>query len=337
MKAVGYRQSLPITRDEALIDVELPPREPLPRDLRVSVKAVSVNPVDTKIRMRQAPPQGETAVLGFDAAGVVESVGNMATLFKPADEVFYAGQMDRPGCDSELHLVDERIVGRKPKSLSFAEAAALPLTSLTAWELLFDRLGAPFGRKDVMGELLVIAGAGGVGSILIQIARRLTGLRVIATASRPETVAWCEKMGAHDVIDHRRPLEEGLAEIGCETVSYIAALSATDQHLAVYPKIIAPQGKIAVIDDPKALDILPFKRKCASVHWEFMFARPVNQTPDMIQQHRILNEVADLVDAGVLRTTMTANAGPIRAANLRSVHATVESGKAIGKTVLSGF
>lgn len=337
MKVVGYRTSLPITKDEALIDAELPPRDPGPRDLRVAIKAVSVNPVDTKIRIRQAPPAGEIGVLGYDAAGVVESVGSMVTLFKPGDEVFYAGSMDRPGTNSELHVVDERIVGRKPASLSFAEAAALPLTAITAWELLFDRLGVPFGSLGERDILLVVNGAGGVGSILIQLARRLTGLRVVATASRPETIEWCRTMGAHDVIDHHRPLDEALDALGAGPAAYIASLSGTEGHLPAYAKLIAPQGKIAVIDDPKALDIMPFKRKSVSVHWEFMFVRPMFQTRDMIQQHRLLNQVADYVDAGILRTTMTGNAGPIRAANLRSVHAAVEAGKNIGKTVLSGF
>ncbi len=233
--------------------------------------------------------------------------------------------------------MDERIVGRKPRSLSFAEAAALPLTSITAWEILFDRLAVPYGRKDRSAALLVVNGPGGVGSILTQLARRLTGLQIVATASRPETIDWCREMGAHDVIDHRRPLDEALGEIGLATVPYIAGLTATEKHLPALTRAIAPQGKLAVIDDPKVLDVVPFKRKSASVHWEFMFTRPVFQTADMIAQHRLLNEVADLVDAGVLRTTMTANAGPIRAANLRSVHATVESGRAIGKTVLAGF
>ncbi|MBV9653521.1 MAG: zinc-binding alcohol dehydrogenase family protein [Acetobacteraceae bacterium] len=337
MKAVGYRASLPITKAEALIDFDAPVLDPGPRDLRVSVRAVSVNPVDTKLRSGMAPPSGETRILGFDAAGVVESTGSMVTLFKPGDEVFYAGAIDRPGSNGELHLVDERIVGRKPSSLSFPQAAAMPLTAITAWELLFDRLGVPYGRKEKQGELLVIGGAGGVGSILTQLARRLTGLRVIATASRPETIAWCREMGAHDVIDHRRPLDEALGEIGLSNIPFIAALTGTEKHLPVLPKVIAPQGKLAVIDDPKVLDVMPFKRKCASVHWEYMFARPVFQTRDMIAQHLLLSEVSELVDAGVLRTTMTGNAGPIRAANLRSVHAAVESGRAIGKTVLSGF
>jgi zinc-binding alcohol dehydrogenase family protein len=337
MKAIGYYKSLPITDDEALVALDLPMPEPGPRDLRVAVKAVSVNPVDVKLRARAEPPAGSPRVLGFDAAGVVEAVGAEVTLFKPGDEVFYAGVMTRPGSNSEFHLVDERITGPKPRSLSFAEAAALPLTALTAWEILFDRLGVAYGRKTGGGALLIINGAGGVGSILTQIARRLSGLTVIATASRPETIAWVEKMGADHVIDHRQPLDQGLKAIGIPEVNYVAGLTATDAHLPVIVEAIAPQGKFALIDDPKVLDIVPFKRKSVSVHWELMFTRPMFQTPDMIEQHRILTEVAALVDAGVLRTTLTDNRGTITPANLRRAHAHVESGRAIGKTVLAGF
>jgi len=337
MKAIGYRTSLPASANEALIDLELPDPTPGPHDLLVSVRAVSVNPVDTKLRIRAAPPPGEARVLGFDAAGVVEAVGSAVTLFRPGDAVFYAGAIDRPGTNSALHTVDERIVGRKPNTLSFTEAAALPLTAITAWELLFDRLGVPYGSKAQTGTLLIINGAGGVGSILTQLARRLTGLTVVATASRPETVAWCREMGAHHVIDHHTPLNEALKSAGIAQAEYIAGLTATDKHLPAIIEAIAPQGRLAVIDDPATLDIAPFKRKSASVHWELMFTRSLFQTPDMIAQHRLLNEVADLVDAGVLRTTLTHEAGTINAANLRQVHALVESGRAIGKTVLSGF
>jgi zinc-binding alcohol dehydrogenase family protein len=337
MKAIGYRQPLPITADEALVALELPVPQPGPRDLRVAVKAVSVNPVDVKLRARLAPPAGAPGVLGFDAAGVVEAVGTGVTLFRPGDEVFYAGSMDRPGSNSELQLVDERIVALKPRSLGFAEAAALPLTALTAWELLFDRLGVPFGLKTRGGTLLVINGAGGVGSILTQIARRLTGLTVVATASRPETAAWAREMGADHVIDHRRPLDQGLAGIGIPEVEYVAGLTATDAHLPAIAKALAPQGRLALIDDPAILDIVPLKRKSISVHWELMFTRPLFQTPDMIEQHRILAEVAALVDAGVLKSTLTGNLGAIAVANLRRAHALVESGRAIGKTVLAGF
>ena len=338
MKAVGYHRSKPIAEPESLLDFELPDPTPGARDLLVRVEAVSVNPVDTKMRMRTQPEEGAPPqVLGWDAAGTVEAVGPEVTLFSPGDQVFYAGAIDRPGSNSELHLVDERIVGRKPASLDMAEAAALPLTAITAWELLFDRLGVPYGVKTGGGSLLVVGGAGGVGSILIQIASRLTGLTVIATASRPETEEWVRRMGAHQVIDHRRPLDEALAEAGLGPVDYVASLTATGQHLAAYAKLIAPQGGLAVIDDPQSLDILPFKRKCIRICWEFMFARPLFGTLDMIEQHRLLNEVSALVDSGVLRSTLNERAGPIDAATLRRVHALVESGKAIGKSVLSGF
>jgi zinc-binding alcohol dehydrogenase family protein len=337
MRAIGYRHPRPLSDEDALVELDMPVPEPGPRDLRVAVKAVSVNPVDVKQRARAAPPEGTARVLGFDAAGVVDAVGSEVTLFKPGDAVFYAGAIDRPGSNAALQLVDERIVGPKPRSLGFAEAAALPLTALTAWELLFDRLGVPCGRKTAGGALLVINGAGGVGSILIQLARRLTGLTVIATASRPETVAWARAMGAEQVVDHRHPLDEGLAAIGIPAVEYVAGLTATDDHLPAIVRAIAPQGRLALIDDPAEFDIVPFKRKSVSVHWELMFTRSLYGTADMIEQHRILAEVSALVDAGVLRTTMRETLGPLTVASLRRAHALVESGRAIGKTVLEGF
>ncbi len=336
MKAIGYRTPLPIADAQALIPLDLPMPVPGPRDLRVAVRAVSVNPVDVKQRAAAAPPPGEARVLGYDAAGVVEAVGAEVSLFRPGDAVFYAGALDRPGTNSEYHLVDERIVGRKPATLSFAQAAALPLTGITAWELLFDRLGV--ARGGGAGQaLLIVNGAGGVGSILTQIARQLTGLTVIATASRPETTAWCRQMGAHHVIDHRQKLTDGLAAIGMPQVAYIAGLTATAQHLPAIVEAIAPQGALAVIDDPKTLDVVPFKRKSAAVHWELMFTRSLFHTPDMQAQHDLLTEIAALVDAGTLRTTLTDIAGPIDAATLRRVHQTVEAGRSIGKTVLEGF
>jgi zinc-binding alcohol dehydrogenase family protein len=337
MRAVGYRNAQAITADDSLIDFNVDAMRPGLRDLQVEVRAVSVNPVDIKLRSGATPPSGETRILGFDAAGIVKAVGESATLFRPGDEVFYAGAINRPGTNSELHVVDERIVGRKPTTLSFAEAAALPLTSITAWELLFDRLGVPYGSKSSNGILLIINGAGGVGSILTQIARRLTGLRIVATASRAETIAWCKKMGAHHVIDHRRSLNEALKDISIPQVEYVASLTATDQHLPAIQEAIAPQGRLALIDDPKSLDVLPFKRKSVSVHWELMFTRSLFQTADMIAQHHLLNEVADLVDAGLLTTTLVETAGPINAANLKRAHALVESGRSYGKVVLAGF
>ncbi|MFD2264418.1 zinc-binding alcohol dehydrogenase family protein [Lacibacterium aquatile] len=333
MKAIGFRNAGPV---DTLIDLDLPAPQPGPRDLVVKVEAVSVNPVDVKVRAGSQPAEGQSRILGFDAAGTVQAVGSEVTLFQPGDQVFYAGQIDRPGSNSELHLVDERIVGRKPASLSFAEAAALPLTAITAWELLFDRLAVPYGVKTQMGTLLILNGAGGVGSILIQLARKLTGLTIIATASRPETEAWVKQMGAHHVINHHKPLPEELKRIGIPQVDYVASLTGTDKQLPVLPEIIAPQGKLALIDDPESLNIRPFKMKSITVAWELKFTRPMFKTADMIEQHRLLNEVADLVDAGVLRTTLTADLGKITAGNLQRAHKIVESGSAIGKSVLGG-
>ncbi|MBP2300707.1 zinc-binding alcohol dehydrogenase family protein [Azospirillum picis] len=337
MKAIGYHNPGTIDREDALVDLQVAAPTPGPRDLVVRVHAISVNPVDVKVRASARPADGEPKILGWDAAGVVEAVGSDVSLFRVGDEVFYAGDITRPGTNAELHAVDERIVGHKPKSLNWAQAAALPLTSITAWELLFDRLRVPYGRKAGTGSLLVINGAGGVGSILIQLARRLTGLTVIATASRPETTAWVTEMGAHHVIDHHKPLDEELARIGIPEVEYVAGLTATDRQLPHFPKIVAPQGHIALIDDPKSFDIVPLKRKAISVSWELMFTRPMFKTADMIEQHKLLEEIAHLVDAGVLKTTLTETLSPINAANLKAVHTTVESGRAIGKTVIAGF
>jgi len=338
MKAVGYTKSLPISETDSLTDFTAEAPMPAGRDLRVAVRAVSVNPVDTKVRMRAQPKPGEPPkVLGYDAAGVVEAVGPEVTLFKPGDEVFYAGSIVRPGTNAELHLVDERIVGHKPKALSFAQAAALPLTGITAWELLFDRLEVKPGKTPDGRALLVLGGAGGVGSILTQLARRLTGLTVIATASRPESRDWCLKRGAHHVIDHSKPLAEQLKAIGHANVALIAGLTGTDQHFPVVPDIIAPQGKFALIDDPKTLDVSLLKRKAASLHWESMFTRPIFGTPDMIAQHYLLDDISAMVDDGLIVTTLAHELAPITAANLRKAHAMVESGRTIGKVVLQGW
>ena len=337
MKAVGYRRSLPIEHPEALLDVELPTPEPRGRDLLVAVRAVSVNPVDHKVRKRAAPPEGEVKVLGWDAAGVVEAVGPDCTLFRPGDEVFYAGAIQRQGTDSERHLVDERIVGRKPTRLGFAEAAALPLTSITAWELLFDRLGVPRADRPSGRTLLIVGGAGGVGSVLIQFARRLTGLVVVATASRPETQAWCRDLGAHHVIDHALPMPAQLEALGVGHADYVAGLTHTDAHFPAIVEVVAPQGRVALIDDPEAIDVRLLKQKSVSLHWELMFTRSLFETPDMQAQHDLLDEVADLVDRGVVRTTLADHYGRIDAANLRRAHAHLESGRGRGKVVLEGF
>ncbi len=335
MRAVAYtRSGLPIDDPQALQDIELELPHPGPRDLRVAVRAVAVNPVDTKVR-RTAATEGPR-VLGFDAVGVVDAVGSEVTLFQPGDEVYYAGAIDRPGSNAEYQLVDERIVGRKPATLDDAQAAALPLTAITAWELLFDRLRIAEGGGE--GQvLLVIGAAGGVGSILVQLARQLTRLTVVGTASRPETQDWVHALGAHHVIDHSLPLAEGLAGLGIRQVQHVASLTHTDQHYAQIIEVLAPQGQLGLIDDPGQLDVMALKRKCASLHWEFMFARPLFQTPDMQQQHVLLNRVAGLVDAGVLRTTLGERYGRIDATNLRRAHALLESHRAKGKIVLEGF
>lgn len=334
MKAVAYRKSLPINEADALIDVELPDPVAQGRDLLVEVRAVSVNPVDVKIRRNVAPADGSEKVIGWDAAGIVRAVGPDVTLFKPGDQVWYAGDLTRPGTNSALHLVDERIVGHKPVNLDFAQAAALPLTAITAWELLFERLEVSRDKGQTGKSLLVVGAAGGVGSILVQLARQLTGLTIIATASRPETAAWVRELGAHHVIDHSKPLHEEIARLGLPPVTYVASLNQTDLHWNAIAELVAPQGKVALIDDPASLDIRLLKRKSVSLHWEFMFTRSMFQTSDMIAQHRLLNDVAKLVETGVLHTTLTEIFGTINAENLKRAHALIESNRARGKIVL---
>ncbi|MCP5421116.1 MAG: zinc-binding alcohol dehydrogenase family protein [Gammaproteobacteria bacterium] len=337
MKAIGYQQSLPIDNPDSLIDIVLPDPQPSGHDLLVEIKAVSVNPVDTKIRKNAAPPEGQWKVLGWDAAGVVRAVGPDVTLFRPGDRVWYAGDVTRQGTNSELHLVDERIVGHMPATLDFVQAAALPLTTITAWEMLFDRLRIATGKQATDDHLLIIGAGGGVGSIMTQLARRLTGVTVIGTASRPETQAWVKELGAHHVIDHSRSLSEELKGIGLPTVSHIVSLTQTDRHLDAIAEAIAPQGKFGLIDDPATFDIIKLKRKSVSLHWEFMFTRSMFQTADLLSQHRLLDEVAALVDAGLIRTTVGEQFGIINAANLKRAHVLLESGKARGKIVLEGF
>jgi NADPH:quinone reductase len=337
MKAVAYRTAGPIDREDALQDITLETPKAEGRDLLVNIIAVSVNPVDTKLRMAKPPQGSEWRVLGFDAAGVVEAVGPEVANFKPGDAVFYAGSIARPGTNSEYHLVDERIVGRKPASLSNAEAAALPLTSITAWEMLFDRLDVKRPTPQGGNIILLIGGAGGVGSITIQLLRALTDLTVIATASRPETQDWVRECGAHHVIDHRQPLAPQVADLGLGAPGFVFSTTQTGQHLADIVELIAPQGRFGLIDDPKVLDAMPFKLKAVSLHWELMFTRPLFETPDMAEQGKLLNEVAALVDAGRIRSTATEVAGKIDAVTLRAVHARIESGTARGKIVLEGF
>ena len=339
MRAIGYQKSLPATDPAALQDIDLPRPKATGRDLLVRVAAVSVNPVDTKIRKRAEPAPGDWKVLGFDAAGVVEEVGPEVTLFRPGDRVFYAGSNIRPGTNQEFHLVDERITGPMPTSLDFAAAAALPLTAITAWEALFDRLDV--AREVATGgtarSILIVGGAGGVGSIAVQLARQLTDLTVISTASRPETVDWVRRMGAHHVIDHSRPMAPQLAELGLPAPHDVFSTTHTDHHIADIIALIAPMGRIAVIDDDVSFDPKLLKPKCLSLHWEMMFARAVFQTPDMQAQHELLARVAAMIDAGELTSTLAETFGPISAENLRRAHAQIESGTTRGKIVLSEF
>ncbi|QBR01214.1 zinc-binding alcohol dehydrogenase family protein [Paraburkholderia pallida] len=337
MKAIGYYRNLPIDDPESLIDLELPEPQPGPHDLLVEVHAVSVNPVDVKVRAAKAPEAGQPKVIGWDASGVVRAVGKDVTLFRPGERVWYAGSLVRPGTNSELHAVDERIVGHMPKTLSFAEAAALPLTTITAWELLFDRLAVPQSTARSDETLLVIGAAGGVGSILVQLARKLTGLTVIGTASRPETAQWVTDLGAHHVIDHSKPLSQELKRIGFEGVDYIASLNQTHRHFDEIVASFNPQGHLALIDDPEIFDFRKLKMKSIALHWEFMFTRSMFSTKDQIRQHELLDRVAGLIDQGVLRTTLNESFGTINAANLRRAHEWLETNRARGKLVLEGF
>ncbi|MBA6115181.1 zinc-binding alcohol dehydrogenase family protein [Pseudomonas sp. NC26] len=335
MKAIVFEQpGLPIDDPKALYEVDVPQPKPGARDLLVEVHAIAVNPVDTKVRARSSA--GQPQVLGWDTVGVVRQVGSEVALFQPGDEVFYAGAIDRPGSYSEFHLVDERIVGHKPRTLDNASAAALPLTSITAWELLFDRLGVEEGGGKGQ-HLLVIGAGGGVGSILVQLARQLTQLTVIGTASRPETQAWVRELGAHHVIDHSALLAPQLQALQLDTVDHVISLTHTDTYLPQIVEVLRPQGQLALIDDPAQLDVMPLKRKSLSLHWELMFTRSLYKTEDMIEQHRLLERVAALVDDGVLKTTLGEHLGTINAANLKRAHAVIESGKAKGKIVLEGF
>lgn len=336
MKAVAIRQSLPLTDPNALLDLELAAPVASGRDLLVEVKAISVNPIDCKMRMRALPQAGGPKVLGWDAVGVVKAVGPEASLFKVGDEVFYAGDVTRDGSNSELQLIDERIVGRKPAKLSWAESAAVPLTSVTAWEMLFDRLQLP--KDDDKAVLLISGAAGGVGSIMIQLAKALTKAKVIATASRETSQAWVSELGADLVVNHHQGLANELANAGIANVTHIASLTHTHQHFNDFATVIAPQGKICLIDDPaEPLDIMQLKAKSVSLIWELMFTRSRFQTDDMIEQHNILNQVADLLDNGRIRSTLQQNLGRICAENVKQAHLAIESGQTIGKIVLEGF
>ncbi len=337
MKAIVQLQCLPTTDPDCLVEIVMPRPAPSGRDLLVRVEAVSVNPVDTKLRRHAAPPPGQPRVLGYDVAGVVDAVGPDVTLFHPGQPVWYAGARTRPGGNAEFQLVDERLVGRKPATLDFAQAAALPLTTITAWESLFDRLQLPTGGAAGQGVLLITAGAGGVGSIAIQLAKCLTGVRVVATASRPESRAQALALGADLVIDHAQPIAQQLADTGMRWVDWIFSVSHTDQHFAELAKSIAPFGRLCVIDETGPIDVRLLKPRSASLHWEGMFTRSGFNLADMGAQGALLNQVADLVDAGRIRSTQAQHGGRITAANLVAAHAAVETGRMLGKIVLAGF
>lgn len=337
MKAVGYKEPGVIDRDDALVDITLAEPKAEGRDILVEVKAVSVNPVDTKVRTRAGAEGDGWKVLGWDAAGIVRAVGSDVTGFKAGDEVWYAGSIARQGTNSELHLVDERIVSKKPASLSFTEAAAMPLTGITAWEMLFDRLDVTKPVAGAADTILVIGGAGGVGSMTIQILRALTDLTIIATASRPETIAWVKELGAHHVINHREPLARQVADLGMSAPAFVFSTTGTGGHLSDIAELIAPQGRFGLIDDPESLDVSPFKQKSVSTHWELMFTRSLFETADMAEQGKLLAEIAQLVEEKKIRSTLTETIGTINAANLKKGHSLIESGTAKGKIVLSGF
>jgi NADPH:quinone reductase len=334
MRAIGYRKPSPSL--DALQAFEIPRPTPEGRDLLVEVRAVSVNPVDYKVASGSAPEPGAIKVVGYDAAGVVAEAGPQARIFKPGDEVFYAGSIGRQGADTEYHLVDERIVGRKPRLLDFPAAAALPLTSITAWEAMFDRLDVARPVPGAARAILIVGGAGGVGSIAIQLARQKTDLTVVATASRPETEQWAREMGAHHVVDHKKPLAPQLAALDLGSPAFVFATVPSGEKFAEFAELIAPQGRLALING-EAADVSLFMRKSVSVCYELMFTRPLFQTADIEAQHRLLNEVADLVDSGRVRSTMRENFGRIDAANLTRAMAFLKTGRAIGKIVLAGF
>lgn len=336
VKAIGYTSAGPIDHPDSFVERELADPRPSGRDLLVRVEAVSVNPVDTKVR-RNAAPQHGFRVLGFDAAGVVEAVGEAVTLFKPGDRVWYAGSIQRAGSNAELQLVDERIVGPAPASLGAADAAALPLTAITAWEMLFDRFDVRRPVAGVNRTILIIGGAGGVGSIAIQLARHIAGMTVIATASRRETADWCRAMGAHHVVDHAKPLATEIAALGAGTPGFVFSTTETERHFDEIVELIAAQGKLGVISGIGKASADKLSGKSVVLCYELMFTRSNVGAPDLIEQHRLLAELARLVDAGLIRTTRTEHFGPITAKNLARAHALVETGKVRGKVVLEGF
>ncbi|WP_416369538.1 zinc-binding alcohol dehydrogenase family protein [Tritonibacter mobilis] len=337
MKAIGYKTPGSIDRDDALIDLDIAKPTATGHDILVKVAAVSVNPVDTKVRSSRAAEGDTPVILGWDAVGEVVETGEQVTRFKTGDRVWYAGAINRPGTNSEYHLVDARIVGHAPKSIDTAAAAALPLTTLTAQEMIFDRLKVTDPVPGAANAIVIIGGAGGVGSIAIQLLREQTDLTVIATASRPETRDWVKELGAHHVVDHSKPLPEQIAALGIGAPAFVFSTNYSETYVAQIAEFIAPQGRFGLIDDPKGFDIMPFKGKAVSIHWELMFTRSLFTTEDIARQGKILDTVAGFIDAGKIRSTATESFGVINAVNLKRAHALIESGKAKGKITLEGF
>jgi len=330
VKAVGLYKYLPIDHPESLLDLEVEEPRAAGRDLLVEVKAVSVNPVDTKRRAPKDIVEKTPKILGWDAAGVVKAAGPDCRLFKPGDAVYYAGSVIRQGSNSQFQLVDERIVGRKPANLGFAQAAAMPLTTLTAWELMFERMGISRSGAHAGRSLLILGGAGGVGSVAIQLAKNLAKLRVTASASRAESIAWCRQLGADEIVDHAKPIEGEF--------DYVLCFSATDPYWPSFPRITKPQGKIGlIVRTLKPVDLQVLHDKSIAVHMEGMFTRSTFQTPDMEAQHALLDETAGLIEAGVVKCTLRENLGAINAANLRRAHRLLEDGHVVGKLVLEGW
>ncbi len=337
MKAIGYTTNGAIDRADALIDLEIDKPTATGHDILVKVAAVSVNPVDVKVRQNR-PAEGDAPViLGWDAVGEVVETGDKVTQFKVGDKVWYAGAINRTGTNAEYHLVDARIVGHAPKSIDTAAAAALPLTTLTAQEMIFDRLNVTNPVPGAANAIVIIGGAGGVGSIAIQLLREQTDLTIVATASRPETQDWVKELGAHHVVDHSKPLPEQIAALNIGAPAFVFSTNYSDTYVTQISEFIAPQGRFGLIDDPKGFDIMPFKGKAVSIHWELMFTRSLFTTDDIARQGEILGTVAGLIDAGKIRSTATESFGAINAENLKRAHALIESGKAKGKITLEGF
>ena len=337
MKAIGYTANGAIDRADALIDLEVDKPTATGHDILVKVAAVSVNPVDTKVRQNRPAEDDTPVILGWDAVGEVVEVGNEVNQFKTGDKVWYAGAINRTGTNAEYHLVDARIVGHAPKTIETSAAAALPLTTLTAQEMIFDRLKVTDPVPGAANAIVIIGGAGGVGSIAIQLLREQTDLTIIATASRPETADWVKELGAHHVVDHSKPLLEQIAALNTGAPAFVFSTNYSETYVPQIAEFIAPQGRFGLIDDPTGFDIMPFKAKAVSIHWELMFTRSLFTTDDIARQGEILDLVAGLIDAGKIRSTATEIFGAVNAENLKRAHALIESGKAKGKIVLEGF